>query len=118
PVWVARQTRTLPGQGAYPAGNRRAGAGPFPRMRARELGALTVGIIGLGNVGIAVAARLRAFGSRILFTDVVPRSLPGATSMPLNDLLAEADAVTVHVPLGEGTRGMSSTGQPRAIKTA
>src|SRR5262249_61417512 len=116
--WFVMAILTLIGQGPSAARNMRAGDWPSPRMQGRELGALTVGIIGLGNVGIAVAARLRAFGSRILFTDVVPRSLPGATSMPLNDLLAEADAVTVHVPLGEGTRGMSSTGQPRAIKTA
>src|SRR5262249_55465382 len=84
----------------------RAGAWPFPRMQGRELGALTVGIVGLGNVGNALASRLRAFGSQILFTDVVPRSLPGATSVPLNDLLAEADVVTVHVPLDESTRGL------------
>ncbi|HEY7201212.1 MAG TPA: NAD(P)-dependent oxidoreductase [Candidatus Dormibacteraeota bacterium] len=80
------------------------GEWPYATMRGRELGALTVGIVGLGHVGDAVATRLRAFGSRVLFTDVVTRSLPGAASLPLADLLAEADVVTVHVPLDHDTR--------------
>ncbi|HXM55617.1 MAG TPA: 2-hydroxyacid dehydrogenase [Candidatus Dormibacteraeota bacterium] len=82
----------------------RAGEWPYGSMRGRELGALTVGIVGLGNVGNAVATRLRAFGARVVFTDVVPRSLPGADALPLADLLAEADVVTLHVPLDHDTR--------------
>jgi D-3-phosphoglycerate dehydrogenase len=85
-------------------------------MSGRELGALTVGIVGLGNVGNAVAARLRAFGSRILFTDVVPRSLPGAAATSLDDLLSTSDAVTVHVPLDSDTRGLIGDEQLRRMK--
>lgn len=70
----------------------------------RELGAMTVGIVGLGNVGSTVAKRLGAFGSRILFTDIIPRSLPGAEQVPLDELLRRADVVTVHVPLDHDTR--------------
>jgi D-3-phosphoglycerate dehydrogenase / 2-oxoglutarate reductase len=114
--WVVMAILNLIRQGAYADRHMRGGDWPFPRMQGRELGALTVGIIGLGNVGNAVAARLRAFGSRILFADVVPRSLPGATAMPMNDLLAEADVVTVHVPLDEGTRGLISEGQLQRMK--
>ena len=114
--WVLMAILNLIRQGAYADRQMRAGDWPFPRMQGRELGALNVGIIGLGNVGNAVAARVRAFGSRILFTDVVPRSLPGATAMPLNDLLAEADVVTVHVPLDQGTRGLISHGQLQRMK--
>jgi D-3-phosphoglycerate dehydrogenase len=82
----------------------RAGEWPYPSMRGRELGALTIGIVGLGNVGNAVATRVRAFGARVVFTDVVPRSLPGADALPLADLLAAADVVTLHVPLDHDTR--------------
>ena len=81
----------------------RAGEWPSQLMRGRDLGALTVGIVGLGNVGNAVATRVRAFGSRVIFTEVVPRSLSGAAAVPLDDLLAEADVVTVHVPLDRDT---------------
>jgi D-3-phosphoglycerate dehydrogenase / 2-oxoglutarate reductase len=83
----------------------RDGEWPYQRIRrGRELGALTVGIVGLGNIGNAVASRLRAFGCRLLFTDVVPRSAPGAVAVPFDELLAAADVVTVHVPLDHDTR--------------
>jgi D-3-phosphoglycerate dehydrogenase len=81
---------------------RKGGWGPAPE--GRELGALTVGIIGLGNVGNAVATRLRAFGSRVLFTDIIPRSLPGAESVALEELLRRSDIITIHVPLDRDTR--------------
>jgi D-3-phosphoglycerate dehydrogenase / 2-oxoglutarate reductase len=84
----------------------RAGAWPAPTMRGRELGSMTVGIVGIGNIGQAVAGRLRAFGTRVLYTDVAPIGLAGATSLPLAELLAAADVVTVHVPLDQDTRGL------------
>jgi phosphoglycerate dehydrogenase-like enzyme len=87
----------------------RDGDWPYQRLRrGRELGALTVGIVGLGNIGNAVASRLRAFGCRLLFTDVVPRSAPGASPAALDDLLAASDVVTVHVPLDRDTRHLIS----------
>lgn len=104
--WVIMAILNLIRQGAFADRHMRTGDWPTPRMRGRELGAMTVGIVGLGNVGHAVAHRLRAFGSRVLFTDVVPRSLPGADAVSLNELLAEADVVTVHVPLDHDTGGL------------
>lgn len=77
-----------------------------PPGEGRELGAMTVGIVGLGNVGNTVAQRLRAFGSELLFTDIIPRSLPGAEALPLEELLRRADIVTIHVPLDRDTRGL------------
>jgi D-3-phosphoglycerate dehydrogenase len=77
-----------------------------PPGEGRELGAMTVGIVGLGNVGSTVAQRLRAFGSQLLFTDIIPRSLPGAEALPLDELLRRADIVTIHVPLDRDTRGL------------
>jgi phosphoglycerate dehydrogenase-like enzyme len=79
--------------------------------QGRELGALTVGIVGLGNIGNAVASRLRSFGTRLVFTDVVPRSAPGATAVTLDDLLSAADVVTVHVPLDQDTRHLIGDAQ-------
>jgi phosphoglycerate dehydrogenase-like enzyme len=102
--WTVMAMLNLVRQGAWADRRMRDGGWPTPAMRGRELGALTVGIVGLGNIGGAVAARLRAFGCRILFADIVPRSLAGATPASLPDLLAEADIVTVHVPLDADTR--------------
>ncbi|HEX9099795.1 MAG TPA: NAD(P)-dependent oxidoreductase [Candidatus Dormibacteraeota bacterium] len=72
-------------------------------MLGRELGAATVGIIGLGNVGSSVARRLTAFGSRILFTDVVARDFARAERVDLDTLLRQSDIVCVHTPLDVDT---------------
>jgi phosphoglycerate dehydrogenase-like enzyme len=114
--WVIMAILNLLRQGTFADRQMRSGEWPYAKMRGRELGALTVGILGLGNVGNAVAARVRAFGSRVLFTDVVPRSLPGATSASLEELLAEADIVTVHVPLDSDTRGLIGDEQLQRMK--
>jgi D-3-phosphoglycerate dehydrogenase len=91
-------------------GDRQLRAGRWGRndlMRAemlgRELGAMTVGIIGLGNVGSSVARRLAAFGTRILFTDLMPRAYAGAEKVDLATLLSESDVVCVHTPLDVDT---------------
>lgn len=101
--WTVMAILSLLRHGARGDRAMHAGGWPQESMRGRDLGALTVGIVGLGNVGSAVATRVRAFGSRIIFTDVVPRSLSGAAAVPLDELLAEADVVTVHVPLDRDT---------------
>jgi phosphoglycerate dehydrogenase-like enzyme len=91
-------------------GDRQLRAGRWTRkdplreeMLGHELGAMTVGIIGLGNVGSSVARRLAAFGSRILFADVVARDYAGAEKVDLGTLLAESDIVCVHTPLDVDT---------------
>jgi D-3-phosphoglycerate dehydrogenase / 2-oxoglutarate reductase len=77
-----------------------------PETMGRELGALTVGIIGMGNVGSAVARRVAAFGSPILFADTVQRASGSATQVDLDLLLAESDIVCVHTPLDVDTRAL------------
>jgi D-3-phosphoglycerate dehydrogenase len=75
-------------------------------MIGRELGAVTVGIIGLGNVGSSVARRLTGFGSRILYTDVVARDFAGAERVDLDPLLMQSDVICVHTPLNVDTGGL------------
>jgi D-specific alpha-keto acid dehydrogenase len=74
----------------------------LPDDRGRELRDLTVGIIGTGRIGSVVIARLRGFGCRILATD--DRRGPDAEYVPLDELLAVSDIVSLHVPLDPGTR--------------
>ena len=69
----------------------------------------TIGIVGFGRIGQALARRAQGFGMRILYHDVV--QLPdevtgplGATYMPLETLLAESDFVSLHVNLSDVTR--------------
>lgn len=104
--WTLMAMLNLIRHGAY--GDRRLRAGVWARaeVQGHELGALTVGVVGLGNVGSAVASRLRAFGCRILFADIIPRSFAGALQVPLERLLEESDIVTVHTPLDHDTRAL------------
>jgi D-3-phosphoglycerate dehydrogenase / 2-oxoglutarate reductase len=104
--WVLMAILNLLRFGAYGDRRMRTGEWPFPGMRGRELGALTVGIVGLGNVGTAVASRVTAFGSRVLFCDVVPKGFLGARQVAFEELLRESDVVTVHTPLDRDTRGL------------
>ena len=71
---------------------------------------LLVGVVGFGTIGTAVAQAFQRMGCRIAFYDPAPRDLApaqalGARSMSLDDLLAAADVVTLHVPLIAATRG-------------
>jgi D-3-phosphoglycerate dehydrogenase len=75
-----------------------------------ELRGKTLGIIGLGKIGKAVARRALAFEMRVLATDpyLTPEqaSEAGARLIGLDELLSQADVVTVHTPLTDQTRGM------------
>ena len=69
----------------------------------------TIGIIGFGRIGQALARRAQGFGMRILYHDVTP--LPpevtgplGATYLPLEELLPQSDFVSLHVNLSPVTR--------------
>ncbi|RMF84565.1 MAG: phosphoglycerate dehydrogenase, partial [Nitrospirae bacterium] len=88
----------------------RAGRWERKRFVGVELEGKTLGVIGLGNVGSVVARKARGLGMRVVAYDpyLTPEraSELGVTSVTLDELLASADAVTVHVPLSERTRGL------------
>jgi phosphoglycerate dehydrogenase-like enzyme len=71
-----------------------------------DLHGKTVGIVGLGDIGRAVAERLRGFGTTILATDPALSRDDGFARVELDELLGQADVVSLHVPLSESTRGM------------
>jgi len=69
----------------------------------------TIGIVGFGRIGQAVAQRAKGFGMEILYHDLtrLPESVTrrlGATYVSLEDLLARSDFVSLHVNLSEETR--------------
>ncbi|MCP5112384.1 MAG: D-glycerate dehydrogenase [bacterium] len=79
----------------------------------RDLHHATLGVIGLGRIGQAVARRAKGFSMRILYHDAVEaapevRSELAATFVPFDQLLAESDFVSIHVPLSETTRHLIS----------
>ena len=73
-----------------------------------ELLGKTLGILGLGRIGREVAKRAAGFGMRLVVHDpyVAPEQLdvPGAEMKPFEAVLAEADFLTLHVPLTTSTR--------------
>ncbi len=87
-------------------------AGDWPRNRymGRELSGKTLGIVGFGAIGRAVASRALAMGMRVVATDafIDPESAcwekHGVTPLDTPTLLSESDAVTLHVPLNDQTR--------------
>lgn len=86
------------------SGDRGVRAGEWGVRRGRELGALTVGVVGLGRIGTGVAARLIGFGSTVLghdpyLGDDAVRAL-GARPATLDELAERCDAVSLHAPGG------------------
>jgi len=69
-----------------------------------EVRGATLGIVGLGRIGTAVAARARSFGMRVLYTRRSADRDEGYRE--LDELLREADVLTLHVPLTDETRGL------------
>ena len=63
-------------------------------------------VVGLGRIGLAVAAIARAFGMEVLAHRRRPISVEGITAVDLDTLLAQADVVSLHCPLTAETRGL------------
>lgn len=71
--------------------------------QSRELAEMTMGIIGHGKIGEKVGRRAVALGMNVLYYDVVEKDAQyGAQATRLDELLAEADVITVHTPGGLG----------------
>jgi D-3-phosphoglycerate dehydrogenase len=87
------------------------GAGALRTVRG-----LRVGVVGLGRIGGAVADRLLALGAEVWATDVMPVARQGVLFVPLEELLPECDAVTLHVPLTRETRGLIGRDQLATMK--
>lgn len=73
----------------------------------RELERSTLGIVGLGQTGSAVATRGRAFGMRVIYHDVVRKeqfeAATGVEYAALDDVFRQADLVTLHLPMQQAT---------------
>jgi phosphoglycerate dehydrogenase-like enzyme len=113
---VAR--RVIWQHGSVAAGRWR-GNGPSPRMY--ELFSKTLGIVGLGTIGKKVARLGKAFGMRVEYYDIVrlnedAEDALGVRFRLLNEVLSNADVVSLHVPLNDSTRGMIGKGELARMK--
>jgi len=82
----------------------------------RDLYGATLGIIGEGVLGQGTANIARGFGMRVLFADHAPPKAPGVVFTPLDQVLAESDVISLHVPLTADTRNVIGIEQFRRMK--
>jgi len=91
--------------------------------RAAGLSGRTLGIVGLGEVGVMVARIALGFGMRVIYAN--RRALPaereaelGVSFRPLDDLMAEADVVSIHAPNTAATKGLVGAAQIARMKSS
>jgi D-3-phosphoglycerate dehydrogenase len=89
-------------------------------LQGVQLRGRTLGIIGLGKIGMAVAERARALGMTLLGSDpyvtAEQAALRGVELVEIGPLLERSDAVTVHVPLSRATTGLIDARAIRRMK--
>ena len=94
--------------------------GWHPNMMAgRDVYGTTIGVVGAGRIGYAVAKRATGFDMKILFYDVVPRpeiEKLGAKKADLDTLLKQSDFVSIHVPLMKETHHLINEQKLRLMK--
>jgi lactate dehydrogenase-like 2-hydroxyacid dehydrogenase len=71
-----------------------------------DLHGATLGIVGMGRIGLAIARRASGFDMRVLYTARTVKDVPGAKQLELARLLEASDIVVIAVPLADETRGM------------
>lgn len=114
---VAR--RVVEGDRYVRAGKWKVGWHPS-MMQGRDVYGATIGVVGAGRIGYAVAKRATGFGMKILFYDVIPRPEMerdfGAKRVDMETLLKESDFVSVHVPLMKETHHLINAERLRLMK--
>ena len=81
-----------------------------------DLAGATLGLIGFGALGKAVAALGVAFGMRVLAFDMQPVSGPGVEAASLDQILETSDVISLHVPLTAGTANLIGAGELARMK--
>ncbi len=98
----------------------RSGAWSRSKLTGVELRNKVLGIIGLGNVGTQVAVRAQSFEMRTIAYDPFVSADYARTfkvvMMPLEELLAQSDFITLHVPLSPATRNLLGPAQLEMLK--
>ena len=119
---IVLQRRILESDSEIKAGRYAAFRSQLLREGLPEIGGSLIGLVGLGNIGLQVAKIAGLLGASVSYytenrrpADVEERL--GVTYRPLNDLLAESDIVSLHVPLNETTRGLIGARELARMKT-
>jgi phosphoglycerate dehydrogenase-like enzyme len=96
--------------------------GEWRRAMAADVGRRTLGVVGTGRIGMAVARRARAFNMRLVGCDPYPHPLFveefGGDYVSLDELLEVSDFVSLHAPASAETRGLISDAALRKMKSS
>ena len=103
-----------------PFADRSVKEGKWPRLVGVQINGKVLGIIGLGQIGKKVARRSTGFDMKVLAYDVFKdesfAQKSGITYLPLEDVLQQADFVSIHIPLNPSTRHLIGEKQLRMMK--
>ena len=100
-------------------------SGKWPRAavsNGREIAGQTLGVIGFGSIGQLTAQKAKALGMNVIaFDAMLPAGAAvfaqnGVTQIALDELIKQADVVTLHVPLVDGTRGLFNAARIASMK--
>jgi D-3-phosphoglycerate dehydrogenase len=93
-----------------PFADRSVREGKWPRIVGLQLNGKVFGIIGLGQIGKKVARRATGFEAKVLTYDVIKDEAFakqwGITYLPLDEVLKQADFISIHIPLNSSTKGL------------
>ncbi|SDH22699.1 phosphoglycerate dehydrogenase [Nitrosomonas sp. Nm132] len=93
-------------------------SGEWPRMQGHLLAAQSVGIIGMGHIGRRVARLCQAFEATVIAHDpFLQQTLQDVTLMPLEQLLTEADIISLHLPYSADTHHLLNENAFSRMKT-
>ena len=79
-------------------------------LKRTELFKKTLGIVGMGRIATEIAIRAKAFGMRVIAYDKYVDSSDHAEMMSLDQMVAQADFISLNTPLTDETKGMISAG--------
>jgi glyoxylate reductase len=111
---LAAARRVCEGDRLIRAGGWREAAPEF--LLGREVTGKTLGIVGFGRIGQAMARRASGFGMRILYSGPREVNFPGASRVDLDALLGSSDFVSIHCPLTDATRDLLSRERIASMK--
>lgn len=93
---------------------------PSPKLMGVDLEGKVLGLVGIGKIGSAVAARAKGFGMKVVaFDPYIPKEIAeklGVELVDLETLLKNADFISIHVPLTPETRGIIGEKELRLMK--
>ncbi len=101
-----------------PEADRSLRSGEWTRFYGRHLGGRTLGLVGFGEIARAMVPKARGFGMDVIAhrRSTATDDTDGVRMVPLDELLATADFISLHVPLTDATRGLLGPAELKLVK--